>query len=69
LGRKIYNEEYHESNVLNLDTNKAKYLLGWKPKLNIDEAVKMAVEWYKNYYDKNIKKIINDQIERFMGDI
>ena len=55
--------------MLNLDTSKARYLLGWKPKLNIDEAIKMTVEWYKNYHDKNIKKIINDQIERFMGDI
>jgi len=63
------NGKLHESTLLNLDTNKARYLLGWKPKLNIDEAVKMTIEWYKNYHDKNIKKIINDQIERFMGDI
>jgi len=62
-------DEFHESNLLNLDTSKARYLLGLKPKLNIDEAIKMTVEWYKNYHDKNIKKIINDQIERFMGDI
>jgi len=51
---------------LNLDTNKAKYLLGWKTKLSIDEAIKMTVEWYKNYQNNNIKKIINDQIERFI---
>ncbi|MFP3257397.1 MAG: CDP-glucose 4,6-dehydratase [Candidatus Nanopusillus acidilobi] len=62
-------DEFHESTLLNLDTSKARYLLGWKPELNIDEAIKMTVEWYKNYHDKNIKKIINDQIERFMGDI
>jgi hypothetical protein len=35
-------------------------------KISIDEAIKMTVEWYKNYHDKNIKKIVNDQIERFI---
>ena len=60
------NGELHESTLLNLDTSKARYLLKWKPKLNIDEAVKMTIEWYKNYQDNDIKKIINDQIEAFM---
>ena len=52
--------------MFNLDKSKARYLLGLKPKLSIDEAIKMTVEWFKNYHDKNIKKIINDQIEAFM---
>jgi len=65
--RTNYIDEFHESNLLNLDTSKARYLLGWKPKLNIDDAIKMTVEWYKNYHDKNIKYIIEKQINIFMN--
>lgn len=32
------------------DTKKAKELLGWEPKTNINEGVKKFVEWYKSYY-------------------
>ncbi len=32
------------------DTTKAKYLLGYEPKVSLSEGIKKFVEWYKEYY-------------------
>lgn len=40
-------DRHHESSLLRLDITKATNLLGWYPVLNIDEAVKSTVNWYK----------------------
>jgi len=34
------------------DITKAKKLLGWEPKTEIEEGVKKFVEWYRKYYGK-----------------
>jgi UDP-glucose 4-epimerase len=34
------------------DISKAKKLLGWKPKINIEDGIKMYVEWYKKLGNK-----------------
>jgi CDP-glucose 4,6-dehydratase len=38
----------YEAKLLMLDNAKAVNLLGWKPVLSIDEAIKYTVDWYKN---------------------
>ncbi|HDM78899.1 MAG TPA: hypothetical protein ENG51_20930, partial [Deltaproteobacteria bacterium] len=30
-----------------LDTSKAKELLNWEPKVNLDEGIRKTIEWYK----------------------
>ncbi len=40
----------HETTYLKLDSSKARSLLGWRPKYNIDKAIEMTVDWYKNFY-------------------
>jgi CDP-glucose 4,6-dehydratase len=55
-------EDLHEANLLMLDINKAKFKLGWKPKMDINQNIKMTVDWYKNYkkldmYDFCVKQI------------
>ena len=54
-GEIIYNktDDLHEANLLVLNTDKARKILGWKPKYNIDESLKSTVDWYKNFYDKS----------------
>jgi CDP-glucose 4,6-dehydratase len=53
----------HESNFLKLDSSKAKNVLGWKPKWNIDIALEKVVKWTKNYFnEKNIIECMNNQI-------
>lgn len=37
----------HEANFLKLDNSKAKAVLGWMPKWNIENAVEKVVEWHK----------------------
>jgi CDP-glucose 4,6-dehydratase len=37
----------HEAGFLRLDTSKARSSLGWRPKLRLDEALSMTVDWYR----------------------
>ncbi len=57
---------FHESNILKLDCSKIKNTIGWKPKLTIDEAIKLTVDWSKGYYSKgNINEISIKQITKY----
>jgi CDP-glucose 4,6-dehydratase len=40
-------EAPHEETYLKLDSSKARHLLGWRPALNIQEAVEWTVAWYR----------------------
>ena len=54
----------HEANLLKLDSTKARTELGWIPKLNISEAVKLTADWYRGYKDKtDLIEITKNQIE------
>lgn len=56
----------HEANLLTLDISKAKLLLEWSPKLNIDETIKLTVDWYKNYKHQDVYDFCKKQIEHYM---
>ena len=34
----------HEAKILNLDISKAKFKLGWQPKLNIEETIEYTIQ-------------------------
>lgn len=40
----------HEAGILQLSIDKARKTLGWWPVIDFELAIKMTVEWYKNYY-------------------
>jgi CDP-glucose 4,6-dehydratase len=42
----------HEAHYLKLDAAKARSMLGWKPRLSLDDALTLTVAWYKAYYEK-----------------
>ncbi len=44
---KTRSPEYHESKSLMLDISKAMAMLDWRPVLDVDEAIRHTVEWYK----------------------
>ncbi|MGA1791508.1 MAG: CDP-glucose 4,6-dehydratase [bacterium] len=46
-------KDFHESNYLQLDCSKACRKLGWWPVLDVDEAVRWTVDWYKRHYIEN----------------
>jgi CDP-glucose 4,6-dehydratase len=45
---------HHEANQLQLNSNKAKSLLGWQPCLNPAQAIKQTIQWYKEYCENNL---------------
>lgn len=40
----------HMVYLLKIDSTESKKLLGWRPKLSMETAVRMAIEWYMEYY-------------------
>lgn len=38
----------HEAKLLMLDISKAKFRLGWEPRMDIDQTMGLTVDWYKN---------------------
>ena len=60
-------EEFHESNLLKLNCNKAKTYLKWKSILSFDETIYMVTNWYKNYYSqpKKIYKTSFNHIKEY----
>src|SRR5574344_689579 len=43
----------HEADLLMLNIEKAKNVLGWTPTYSADEAISKTVEWYRKFYEKN----------------
>lgn len=48
----------HESSYLKLDCSKIKSKISWEPQINIEEAIKLTVRWFKSYLN-------NEDMERF----
>lgn len=58
----------HEAGLLKLNCDKALFDLKWKPSLKFEETVRMTVEWYKAYYEKqseSMRSLSLAQIEEF----
>ena len=47
-------DDLHEANLLMLNIEKAKSILGWIPTYNADEAIQKTVEWYKHFYKNDV---------------
>lgn len=58
--------DLHEAKLLILDISKAKFQLGWEPKLNISETVDLTVDWYNNYQRKDVYNLCLEQINTFL---
>lgn len=57
----------HEAQFLNLDISKAKFQLGWTPRLQLETAIQYTVEWYKRYKKEDVYYLCVEQIDRFMN--
>ena len=58
--------ELHEAKLLMLDISKAKYRLGWEPRMNISLCVQLTVDWYKRYRNEDVYGICFLQIEKYI---
>ncbi|MCL2390232.1 MAG: CDP-glucose 4,6-dehydratase [Endomicrobia bacterium] len=57
-----------ETDLLMLNTEKIKTILGWKPSITLNKAVDMTAEWTKAYMDKkNFNEIMDSQIKEYYG--
>lgn len=55
----------HEANFLKLDCSKLKKTFGWKPMMNVEEAMDSIVMWYYSYMrDMEIKEVTEKEIHR-----
>ena len=57
----------HEASLLQLNSEKAKSILGWKPRWDFGKAVSETIQWYKNYYCSKQKMldVTLDQISEY----
>jgi CDP-glucose 4,6-dehydratase len=60
-------EHPHEAGMLKLDCSKARMLLNWRPRLNIEEALAWSVKWYKAYVNQpnSLRRVTEQQIEEY----
>ncbi len=61
----------HEANLLMLNIEKAKEVLGWEPTYTADIAIKETVDWYKHFYanDTNMYEFTIEQIKKYEENI
>jgi CDP-glucose 4,6-dehydratase len=58
----------HEAHYLKLDCSKAKTLLGWYPRWNLDIAIDKVVEWTRAYKGRrDVRKLCLKQIQEYGG--
>ena len=58
---------FHETNILKLDSSKAEKELGWHSVWDNESTIKKTTEWYKSYYtEKNI--VSEKDLEEYIAD-
>lgn len=66
IAQEINNNSIHEAQYLKLDCTNAKNNLGWKPKMNLEMAIKWTVDWYKQFeQNADMAKITEEQIIKY----
>jgi CDP-glucose 4,6-dehydratase len=70
-GKSILNIEQnsrHETNLLQLNCDKAFNFLGWTPKWDTEQAILMTAKWYQGYYSEvDMAKLSRAQIAEYVG--
>ena len=64
----INKDSFHETSILTLNSDKAKDILKWKPKYNVEKTIEKTITWYKEFYYNN-NLITYDQIEDYFGEM
>ena len=56
----------HEAQLLMLDASKARVVLGWRPRLTLDDALAWVVEWHRAHgAGRDMRAVTLEQIERY----
>ena len=60
--------QLHEANILNLDSTKAKTLLGWEPRWNLQTAINQTVEWFHAWRKgDDMAAVTREQIKAYLA--
>ncbi len=57
----------HEAKLLMLDISKAKFRLGWEPRMDIDRTIAMTADWYKRYRHEQPYELCVSQIKEYVS--
>lgn len=55
----------YEAKLLMLDISKAKFRLGWEPRMDIDQTVALTVDWYSRYRTEDGYALCVRQIQEY----
>ena len=55
----------HEAELLSLDCTKAKTMLGWRPKLSLEQTLERTAHWYKEFETSNVYDLCVEQISDY----
>lgn len=56
----------HEANLLMLDISKAKFKLGWEPRMDINQCMAMVADWYRKYRKEDVYRLCVEEIQRYL---
>lgn len=56
----------HEAKLLMLDISKAKFRLGWEPRMNIEQCMKLVVDWYRKYQSGAVYQLCVGEINQYL---
>lgn len=60
-------EHPHEAAYLKLDCTKAATQLGWRPRIGLDDALRLTVQWYRAFDERqNMRSVSIKQIEEVL---
>ena len=66
--KNVYDGGPHEANFLKLDCSRLKKTLQWKPRWNVETAMRKIVEWNQVYrLEGNVSECMDRQIEEFLN--
>ena len=62
------NSSLYEAKSLMLDSVKARTVLGWKPRLTLDTALKMTFEWFnRSYQNADMRAFTKSQMQVYLA--
>ena len=56
----------YEAKLLMLDISKAKFQLGWEPRMSLGKCVQLVVDWYKRYKEEDAYTLCVEHIEKYL---
>lgn len=57
----------HEAKLLTLDISKAKFYLGWEPRMDFNQCITLTVDWYKRYRNEDVYQLCVEQINTYFN--